>query len=161
MQDSNALRYNHPGGVFLAERNGNRYFITVKARNKFVQRTHRLNVGYNIFPDKVRRAAKKYRAIPAWITIQLDTENRCYSAYFGTIDELRNPNAVAVLMSLRAVSRYECLAREKSDPAITPALSNQVTDQTQPQAAAVAIDRTATLFWSAAKTCPAGGREAL
>ncbi|MGO9400245.1 MAG: hypothetical protein ACLP19_20735 [Xanthobacteraceae bacterium] len=94
VQDLNALKYNHPGGDFLAERNGKRYFITVKARNKFVQRTRRLNAGYNIFPEKMRRAAKEYQAIPAWVTIQLDTENRCYSAYFGTIDELHNPNVL-------------------------------------------------------------------
>jgi hypothetical protein len=120
VQDLNAIKYNHPGGDFLAERNGKLYFITVKARNKYIQRTRQLNAGYNIFPEKVRRAAKEYRALPAWITIQLDTENRCYSAYFGTIDALRNPNAVAVPMSLRAVAYYECLAAEKTDPAITP-----------------------------------------
>jgi hypothetical protein len=65
VQDLNALKYNHPGGDFLAERNGKRYFITVKARNKYVQRTRRLNAGYNIFPNKVRRAAKEYQATPA------------------------------------------------------------------------------------------------
>jgi len=91
IQDLNAVRYNHPGGDFLAERKGKRYFITVKARNKFVQRTRRLNGGYNIFPEKVRRAAKQYGAIPSWITIQLETEKQCYSAYFGTLDSLRNP----------------------------------------------------------------------
>ena len=133
VQDLNAIKYNHPGGDFLAERNGKRYFITVKARNKYVQGGRRLNGGYNIFPDKVRRAATQYHAIPAWITIQLDTENRCYSAYFGTVDALRNPNAVAVPMSLRAVSQYERLAVEKNDPAITSELSNQIADKPQPQ----------------------------
>ena len=34
-------------------------------------------------------------------------------------------------MSLRAVSGYECLAHEKSDPAITPDLSNQLINQSQ------------------------------
>ena len=78
MQNLNALKYNHPGGDFLAERNNKGYFITVKARNKFVQRTRLLNGGYNIFPEKVRRAAKEYQAIPAWVTIQLDVEKRSY-----------------------------------------------------------------------------------
>jgi len=129
IQDLNAVRYNHPGGDFLAERKGKRYFITVKARNKFVQRTRRLNGGYNIFPKKVCRAAMEYGAIPSWITIQLDTERRCYSAYFGTIDSLRNPNAVAVPMSPGAVSGYECLANERFDQTITPALSNQLVER--------------------------------
>jgi predicted transport protein len=123
------IKYNHPGGDYLAQRKGNRYFITVKARNKYVYRTRRLNGGYNIFPAKVRAAAKRYGAIPSWVMIQLDTEKRRYSAYFGTIDSLRNPNAVAVPMSPRAVSIYECLASERFDTSITPDLSNQLTEQ--------------------------------
>jgi hypothetical protein len=125
VQDLNAVKYNHPGGDFLGERAGKRYFITVKARNKFVQGGQRLNGGYNIYPEKVRAAAREYDAIPSWLMIQLDTDRRCFSAYFGTIDTLRNPNAVAVPMSVRAVSAYECLASNKVDEAITPDLSNQ------------------------------------
>ena len=138
IQDLNAVHYNHRGGDFLAERKGKRYFITIKARNKFVERTRRLNGGYNIFPEKVRRAAKEYGAVPSWITIQLDTEKRCYSAYFGTIDSLRNPNAVAVPMSPGAVPGYECLAKERFDQAITPALSNQLVEQPEAGTASVA-----------------------
>ena len=138
IQDLNAVRYNHPGGDFLANRKGKRYFITVKARNRFVQGTRRLNGGYNIYPEKVRRAAKEYAAIPSWITIQLDTENRCYSAYFGTVDSLRNPNAVAVPMSPGAVSGYECLAKERFDLAITPALSNQLVERSEAETKTVA-----------------------
>jgi predicted transport protein len=128
VRDLNAVRYNHPGGDFLAERNGHRYFITVKARNKFVQRTRQLNGGYNIYPAKVRRAAREYDAIPSWLTIQLDTDRRSYSAYFGTIDSLRNPDAIAVPMSPTATSRYECIARDKFDEAITAQLSNQLVE---------------------------------
>jgi predicted transport protein len=130
VQDLNAVKYNHPGGDFLAERAGKRYFITVKSRNKFVQGGQRLNGGYNIYPKKVRAAAREYDAIPSWLTIQLDTDRRCFSAYFGTIDTLRNPNAVAVPMSVRAVSAYECLASNTVDQAITADLSNQLTHAT-------------------------------
>lgn len=131
VQDLNEIRYNHPGGDFLATRRGQLYFITVKARNKYQQGTRRLNGGYNIYPERVRLAAKPYGAIPAWLTIQLDTDRRCYSAYFGTIDSLRNPQAVAVPMTVHAVSRYECLASDTLDPAITPELSNQFVDLTR------------------------------
>jgi len=131
VQDLNAIRYNHPGGDFVAKRKGKPYFITVKVRNKYVRGSRRLNGGYNIYPDKVRAAAKEYKAIPSWITIQLDTEKRCYSAYFGTIAALLNPNSVAVPMSPRATSRYECLANEQFDPAITGDLSNQLSDGTK------------------------------
>lgn len=121
----NSVRHNHPGGDFLAQRHGEKYFITVKTRNKYVQGSRRLNGGYNIFPEKVRKAAKEYDAIPAWTTIQVDTDDSCYSAYYGTIDSLPNPLAVSVPMSSIAVSRYECLAKDKFDAAITSALSNQ------------------------------------
>lgn len=124
----NAVRHNHPGGDFVAERQGQRYFVTVKARCKYTRGTRKLNSGYNIFPDKVRRAAREYDAIPAWLTIQVDTDLSRFSAYFGTIQSLRNPNAVAVPMSARAVSSYECLANDKFDQAITPELSNQLED---------------------------------
>jgi hypothetical protein len=126
IQDLNATRHNHPGGDFLAERDCTCYFITVKARNKFVQGGRRLNGGYNIYPKKVRAAAREYRAIPSWLTIQLDTDRRCFTAYFGTIDALPNPEAVAVPMSLKAVARYECLARDSVDLEITSDLSNQI-----------------------------------
>lgn len=133
VKDLNAIRYNHPGGDFLAVRGRQLYFITVKARNKYQQRTRRLNGGYNIYPERVRRAAEQYKdTIPAWLTIQLDTDSRCYSAYFGTIASLRNPLAVAVPMTPLAIAGYECLAHEKFDPAITSELSNQLTDQNQP-----------------------------
>jgi len=160
IQNLNTVRYNHPGGDFLADRKGGRYFITVKARNKFVQRTRRLNGGYNIFPEKVRRAAKEYAAIPAWITIQLDTEKRCYSAYFGTIDSLRNPNAVAVPMSPGAVSGYECLAKERFDQAITPALSNQLVERPEVWTESAA-DRQSARRLSARKLSERGGRSKL
>lgn len=62
-----------------------------------MQGTRQLNGGYNTYPNKVRVAAKEYNGIPAWIMIQLDTENQCYSAYFATIDALLNPNSVSAV----------------------------------------------------------------
>jgi predicted transport protein len=129
VRDLNRVRYNHAGGDFIAERGGKRYFITVKARNKYRQGTRKLNGGYNIHPEKVRRAAREYDAEPAWLTIQLDTEERTYSAYFGTVSSLGNPDAVAVPMLPRNVTGYECLAVNVVDEAITPDLSNQLTSE--------------------------------
>src|SRR5258708_8647180 len=103
VQNLNAIKYNHPGGDYLAERHGERYFITVKARNKFVQGGRRLNAGYNIYPKKVRAAARDCHAIASWLMIQLDTDRRSFSAYFGTIDALRNSKAVSVPMTPRAI----------------------------------------------------------
>ena len=126
IQDLNAVRYNHPGGDFLAERKGKRYFITVKARNKFVQRTRRLTGATIYFQKRFAVPPSSTVLSPHGLRFQLETEKQCYSAYFGTLDSLRNPNAVAVPMSPGAVSGYECLAKERVDQAITPALSNQL-----------------------------------
>ena len=126
IQDLNERRYNHPGADFLADRDGIRYFITVKARNKYRQGTRSLNGGYNIHPNKVLKFAQQYDAEPAWLTIQVDTESRCFSAYFGTIASLRNPSGVGVPMTPNAVAGYECLARDQFDAQIIPDLSNQI-----------------------------------
>jgi len=126
IHDLNLVRYNHRGGDFIAERKGERYFITVKARNKYRQGTRKLNGGYNIYPEEVRRAAQEYDAVPAWLTIQLDTDKRTYCAYFGTVSSLRNPDAVAVPMLPHNVGAYECLANNVADEAITADLSNQL-----------------------------------
>lgn len=133
VRDLNVVRYNHAGGDFIAERDGKKYFVTVKARNRYQQRTRKLNGAYNIYPKKVRRAAREYDAEPAWLTIQLDTEERTYSAYFGTVSSLRNPDAVAVPMLPHNVTAYECLAENVVDEAITPDLSNQLTSNGLPK----------------------------
>ncbi|MET3524550.1 hypothetical protein [Mesorhizobium abyssinicae] len=123
------LRHNHAGGDFLAERQAARYFITVKARNK-CQRNRSLNGGYNIYAEKVRKAAREYGAVPAWLTIQIDTDSQCFSAYFGTVESLCNPDAIAVPMATSAVLDYECLAKDTFDERITPELSNQLSEGT-------------------------------
>lgn len=126
--DLNGEKPNHEGGDFLAERRGERFFISVKARNKY-QQSGALNGSYNIFPDKVRRAAVPYDAVPAWLVIQVDTDRSCYSAYFGLIDALPNPNGVGVPMTPKAVAGYECFANERACPDITADLSNRIVDR--------------------------------
>jgi hypothetical protein len=126
IHDLNERRYNHPGGDFRADRDGVRYFITVKARNKYRQGTRSLNGAYNIFPNKVCKYAQQYDAVPAWLTIQVDTDLQSFSAYFGTIDSLHNPSAVGVPMTPSAVAGYECLAKDRFNAQIVPELSNQL-----------------------------------
>lgn len=108
VRDLNEIRPNHPGGDIYAERDGTSYFISVKARKKY-QRDGKLNRSYNLYPQKVVRAAQDYGAIPAWLTVQIDVESRRYHTYFGTIDELQNPSGIAVPMTPLAVQAYECL----------------------------------------------------
>ena len=124
VEDLNKLRNNHPGGDFLATRNEVRYFVGVKARNKYETGSTRLNAGYKIAPDKVRKYAKERSAIPAWLTIQIDTRRQRFFAYFGTIKSLPNKVASAP-MTPNAVRGYECLAEDKFNASIVPELSNQ------------------------------------
>jgi hypothetical protein len=129
IRDLNQRRYNHPGGDFLAKRAAIEYFIPVKTRNKYkkdIQGRRRLNGGYNIYPEKVRRAARAYNAVPAWVMIQIDTERQTFCAYFGTVNQLRNPHAISVPMTPIAVVDYECLAKDEFCAGITPELSNQL-----------------------------------
>jgi predicted transport protein len=143
VRDLNEHRYNHPGGDFLADRQGVRYFITVKARNKYRQGTRSLNGGYNIYPAKVRKFAQQYDATPAWLTIQVDTDVRCFSAFFGKVGSLRNPSAVAVPMTSTAITSYECLAKDRFDARIVPELSNQLEPRLQlPRKAAITMPST-------------------
>lgn len=128
----NRHRPNHPGGDFLAKRDGVEYFISVKTRNKYkrrneYERAQRLNDRYNLYPEKVRKAARAYDdAVPSWVMIQIDTERKTFCAYFGRVDKLRNPKAIAVPMTAIAVADYECLANDEFCAEIAPELSNQL-----------------------------------
>jgi hypothetical protein len=128
VRDLNRRRYNHAGGDFLAKRAAVEYFISVKTRNKYVLGKRRLNGGYNLYPDKVRRAARPYHAEPAWVMIQIDTERQTFCAYFGTVAKLRNPHAIAVPMTPAALVDYECLSQDESCAEIVPELSNQLSE---------------------------------
>ena len=122
VQNVNAWRANHMGGDVLATRKRKRYFISVKARNK-LQQNGSLNPSYNIYPDKVRTAAKAYKAMPAWVTISVVSEKQQYSAYFGLIDKL--PAGVGVSMRPESLATYECLAANRISRRIKPEWSNQ------------------------------------
>ena len=79
-----------------AEKGGRKYVISVKARNKY-QRNGKLNNRYNLGTDAYRKAtetAEQYKAMRYWIAIQFD--ERTYSVYFGSLEELEGMNAIPV-----------------------------------------------------------------
>lgn len=78
------------------EKDGIRYVISVKARNKF-QKNGKLNTRYNLGSNAYINsgyAEKKYNAIACWLAIQFD--NKSFSIYFGTLSELNNSKAIPV-----------------------------------------------------------------
>jgi hypothetical protein len=78
------------------EKNGIKYVISVKARNKY-QLNGKVNSRYNLGSqvyEKARKAEKKFKASAYWMAIQFDT--KCYSAYFGSLAELAGSKAIPI-----------------------------------------------------------------
>ena len=79
-----------------AEKDGQKFVISVKARNKY-QANGKPNTRYNLGTDVYRKAeeiAKKYKAEPYWMAIQFD--ERSYSVYFGALTDLNSKNAIPI-----------------------------------------------------------------
>lgn len=114
IQDLNHLTKNYPFADFLADRDGRRFLISVKARNKF-QANGKLNNRYR-FKNWDKREhlmlekCREHQAEAAWVTVQIEWEPKRFNVYFGLISELNGKHAVA--MNPEAVAKYECLAND-------------------------------------------------
>ncbi len=78
------------------EKEGVRYIISVKARNKFQKNgklNKRYNLGTNVY-EKALSAEKKYNASAYWMAIQFDKNS--FSIYFGSLKELNGSKAIPV-----------------------------------------------------------------
>ena len=78
------------------EKDGIKYVISVKARNKY-QKNVKLNTRYNLGSnayEKAKSAEKKYNALACWIAIQFD--HKTFSIYFGSLSDLNNSKAIPV-----------------------------------------------------------------
>ena len=87
---------NEPFADIECEKDGRRYVISVKARNKY-QKNGKLNSRYNVGSgvyEKALWAEKKYNASAHWIAIQLD--HKSFSIYFGSLKELNGSKAIPV-----------------------------------------------------------------
>jgi hypothetical protein len=93
------LNDNHMNERFAdieCEKNGLRYVISVKARNKY-QKNDKLNTRYNVGStvyEKELAAEKKYNASAYWMAIQFD--HKSFSIYFGSLKELNGSKAIPV-----------------------------------------------------------------
>jgi len=78
------------------EKNGIKYIVSVKARNKY-QKNGKLNTRYNLGSnayEKALKAESKYNAMAYWLAIQFDQKD--FSIYFGSIKELNGSKAIPV-----------------------------------------------------------------
>jgi hypothetical protein len=119
---------NHPFADIRATRGGKIYVIGVKTRNKY-QLSGLLNPTYNIRKKgaDVGAIARKHGAVLAWVAISVIPEERKFSAYFGTIDEIQEGGErFSIPMMPERLKGYECLSRpvEEADPSIHPQWSN-------------------------------------
>jgi hypothetical protein len=78
------------------EKDGLKYIISVKARNKY-QKGGKLNTRYNLggtVYEKALSAEKKYNASAYWMAIQFDQKS--FSIYFGALNSLNGSRAIPV-----------------------------------------------------------------
>ena len=80
-------RRNFPFADLLAEKNGKKYAISVKARNKF-QKNGTLNNRYNLKQTHVAAVEIELIAEAYWMAIPFDKNS--YSVRFGSIRELKD-----------------------------------------------------------------------
>jgi hypothetical protein len=96
IRNLNDSAMNEPFADIECEKDGVRYVISVKARNKF-QKDGKLNTRYNIGSnayDKALVAEKRYNALAYWIAVQFDQKS--FSIYFGSLNDLNGSKAIPV-----------------------------------------------------------------
>ena len=126
--DMNMEISHHPFGDICAERDGTRYLIGVKTRNRY-QVSGLLNPTYNVKKRgaDVEAIARGYNATLAFVAIPVIPEQQRFSAYFGTISQIEEAGErFSIPMRPEQTVRYECLSRpvEEFDRSIRPEWSN-------------------------------------
>lgn len=111
IRNLNSIKKNFVFADYHAKKDGTRYLVSVKARNKFENNgslNSRYKFGKNL-DKRIDRALnmEEFRDCkPAWLAIVLEPET--YRAYFGLIEELKSNHAI--LMSQKAKESYRCFA---------------------------------------------------
>ena len=109
----NKSKMNQPFADFYAERGGRKYVISVKARNKYEFGSGKLNSRYKLGKKCHEHAKNTSRqfdgAVSAWLAISL--REKTFSAFFGLLESLNG--STGVLMTDKAITNYECLARDE------------------------------------------------
>ncbi len=111
IRNLNDQKKNFPYADLYAERNSEKYVISVKARNRY-ERSGRLNSRYKLGKDcnnQAARAESQFKAKAAWIAISIYDD--IYSIYFGTLDILEGNTGIP--MTDKHLKKYECLVYEK------------------------------------------------
>ncbi len=110
IRNLNATKHNYQYADVYAEKDGKRFVISVKTRNKYTA-SEKLNAFYNLVVGGdlafARFAEKSENAEAAWIAISLEDET--FDAYFGLLSSLHNVRSIP--MRPRDTNEYFCLAQ--------------------------------------------------
>ena len=90
----NDIKMNYPFADLYAEKDGKKYVISIKARNKY-QKNGTLNSRYKLGSNAyshASRAEEKFDAEAYWMAVQFDEET--VSIYFGSLAELNQSNGI-------------------------------------------------------------------
>ena len=113
IKNLNKTQANHKYADIYAEKNGVRYVISVKTRNKYTA-NGRLNPAYNLIKggdaEFAKEAEDAKEAKAAWVAVAL--EDATFDAYFGLLSSLAS--AKSIPMTPRATENYLCLAQGMS-----------------------------------------------
>ena len=119
IENLNNKRKNHGYADIYAEKDGKRYVISVKTRNKMRASSKKRpkatpNDSYNLSSlgnhyalAKLAEEARQAKA--AWIAITVETA--VFNVYFGLLTDLNGKNNIS--MTERATSKYQCLAKNE------------------------------------------------
>ena len=113
IQNLNDELANHRYADIYAEKDGQRYVISVKTRNK-LQASGALNGSYNLSStgnhyELAALAEDAKQAKAAWIAIAV--EETVFNAYFGLLTELNGKNGI--LMTETATAKYQSLVKNE------------------------------------------------
>ena len=99
IKNLNDKKRNEPFADLIAEKDGIRYTISVKARNKnrggrSIGKTNdRYNLGKNGY-DAAKKSEKKHKAKAYWMGIEFD--NQFLTIYFGSMEEIKGHSGIPI-----------------------------------------------------------------
>lgn len=112
IRNLNDQKKNFPYADLYAERETEKYVISVKARNRY-QSSGKLNGRYKLgknYHDYAKQAESKFNAKAAWLALSISDD--IYSVYFGTLESLNGKSGI--LMTEKNLKHYECLVNERA-----------------------------------------------
>ena len=98
IRNLNDVQMNYPYADVFAERDGRKFVISIKARNKW-EKSGNLNTNFKLMYTlnaykNAENAEKQFDAEAAWMAIPFEKDE--YSVYFGTLKELDGDRGIKI-----------------------------------------------------------------